>query len=101
MKTVTPSMPHSWAAKNWPPSVFPNDASKAGYLLKAHKDELLAVGALSRVGKDLIVYGEGWGRFLAKGTQKVANYMGTAAAARSARKRARCGPSDDLDRKAA
>jgi len=42
--------------------------------VRAYRDELLAVGALTRVGRQLVVLGEGYGRFLARQTQRVPGY---------------------------
>lgn len=58
------TVPHSWPASNWPPSVYPGTSSKARYVLRAHRSELLQSGALARVGRELVVIGPKYSRWL-------------------------------------
>jgi hypothetical protein len=44
-------------------------------MVRAHKDELLAVGALTRVGRELVILGEGYARFLARQMETVPGFM--------------------------
>jgi hypothetical protein len=75
MSKVRPaSLPHSWSINDWPVGVHPNRSSTARYLVRAHKDELLAVGALTRVGRELVILGEGYARFLARQMQTVPGF---------------------------
>jgi hypothetical protein len=67
-------MPHSWTIDGWPSNVYPCTPSRARYIVRAHRDELIAARALSRVGRDLVVLGEGYGRWLAKRTAKVEGF---------------------------
>lgn len=86
-KRVAPAatMPQSWAAKNWPDWVFPGrNPHRVRKLLKTHRAALLAHGALARVGRDLIVFGAGYGAWLAAHTSNVAGYQCPANAARKA-----------------
>jgi hypothetical protein len=68
------NIPHSWSIDNWPPSVFPSTVSKGRYLIRVHRDELLIAGALSRVGRDLIVIGERYARWLEKKAARVPGF---------------------------
>ncbi len=68
------TMPHSWLVKDWPAHVVPGSTSRAKHTIRKHRAELLAVGALGRVGRDLMIFGEGYARFLARQTQRVENY---------------------------
>jgi len=58
-------LPHSWEITSWPPSVWPNDTGRARWLVRAYRDQLLRHKALTRVGKRIVILGDGWSRFLA------------------------------------
>jgi hypothetical protein len=49
-----PTLPHSWPISDWPADVYPNDPKKARYTVRAHKDDLHRMGALVRVGRELV-----------------------------------------------
>jgi hypothetical protein len=55
MKAAT--LPHSWPVSDWPPDVYPNKSGPGNYLVKRHREELTACGALSRIGRDLAPFG--------------------------------------------
>jgi hypothetical protein len=67
-------MPQSWRLRDWPPEVVPNSTSAAKHLIRTHREELRKHGALSRVGRDIIVIGEGYAAFLASKMKRVDNY---------------------------
>jgi hypothetical protein len=58
------SAPHSWDLEHWPQAVYPHSESRARWLIRAHRDELLAAGALVRVGRELVVIGDRYARWL-------------------------------------
>jgi hypothetical protein len=60
------STTESWDLEHWPESVYPHTESRARYLLRAYKLELLDAGVLARVGRDLVVMGEPYRRWLQK-----------------------------------
>jgi hypothetical protein len=68
-------LPHSWRLCAWPPDVVPNSTSAAKHLIRTHREELRRFGALSRVGRDIIVIGEGYAAFLASKMSRVDNYL--------------------------
>ena len=68
------ALPHSWPINDWPQHVYPNRSSSGKYVVRRHRDELLALGALSRVGRELVVFGEGYGRFLARRTGEASTF---------------------------
>ena len=68
-------LPHSWRIVDWPRGVSPGGAAAGKYVVRANRDELLALGALSRVGRDLTVLGEGYARFLARKIDRVPGYV--------------------------
>jgi hypothetical protein len=75
VKTVrATSLPHSWRLAEWPPFIFPNKQNAAKHLLRTHRSELLACGALIRIGRDLVVLGEGYAQFLARKAKRVEGY---------------------------
>ena len=57
-------VPHSWTISTWPETVAPGNESRARYLFRMHKRELIACGALTRVGRQIIFLGHGYARFL-------------------------------------
>ncbi len=66
--------PHSWSLKDWPPDYYPNDTSKARYLVRAYRDELTAAGALVRVGRELVIIGAPYVRWMQKKGASVHGY---------------------------
>jgi hypothetical protein len=66
--------PHSWSLKNWPPGCYPNTPGKARYILRAYRDELTAAGALVRVGRELVVIGNPYVRWMQKKGAAVHGY---------------------------
>ncbi len=73
-KTAAERVPHSWGIEDWPASVYPNKPSRARYIVRSHRDELVAAGALTRVGRDLVVMGAGYSAWLAKQAGRVARF---------------------------
>jgi hypothetical protein len=69
-----PDVPHSWDRKSWPKEVWPGDQKRAGWVLRAYRNELIAEGALTRAGKTLIVLGRGYSKWLAKRAAHVADF---------------------------
>lgn len=56
--------PHSWDIEHWPEGVYPHGESRARYMLRAYRDELMTAGALARVGRELVVIGDRYTRWL-------------------------------------
>jgi len=73
--TKSEPLPHSWPVADWPPHVFPNRANDARYMVRANHDALVECGALTRIGRVLVVLGAGYAVFLAKQASKVAGYV--------------------------
>ena len=65
-RPTSEKIPHSWACEDWPSSVYPGKPSRGRYIVRAHRDELVAAGALTRIGRDLVVIGSGYSAWLAK-----------------------------------
>jgi len=71
---ATSSRPHSWPVNDWPAEIYPNDPVKARYLVRAHRDELVAAGALSRVGRELVAIGSRYMKWLEGKTENVPGF---------------------------
>lgn len=68
------TIPHSWAIEDWPDTVFPNSATRGRYLVRVHRADLLNAGALVRVGRELVIIGQPYDRWLRSKAENVANY---------------------------
>lgn len=73
-RTSAEAAPHSWDLENWPESVYPHRTSRARYMLRAHRDSLVAAGALSRVGREIIVLGAPYTKWLQARASDVSGY---------------------------
>lgn len=67
-------VPHSWSVNDWPEHVYPNTAHRARYLVRAHRDELMRAGALARVGRQLVIIGAPFSRWLQRQAAAVPGY---------------------------
>jgi hypothetical protein len=67
-------IPHSWSVEDWPTTVYPHRPSRGRYIVRAHRDELTTCGALTRIGRDLVVLGAGYAAWLQKQSSRVANF---------------------------
>lgn len=68
---VHPILPHSWAIEKWPESVFPHTTDRGRYVVRMHRRELEAAGALTRVGRQLVILGAEYSRWLQSRKPKV------------------------------
>jgi hypothetical protein len=66
--------PQSWDLEHWPAHVYPHERGRARYLIRAHKIELIAAGALARVGREFVILGQQYTRWLQKQTTRAAAY---------------------------
>jgi hypothetical protein len=90
-KASAEKIPHSWAIDHWPVHVYPHSASRARYIVRANKTALVAAGALSRVGRDLVVLGAGYSAWLAKQGGRVESFEVESLSRYQAAKRERAG----------
>lgn len=70
--------PHSWDLEHWPPTVYPHSEGRARWILRAHRNELMAAGALVRVGRELVVLGDRFTRWLQMQAANVPGYESNA-----------------------
>jgi hypothetical protein len=68
------AVPHSWPVSNWPPSVYPNDARKAHYFVRVHAAALLEARAIVRIGRERVVIGEPFVKWLTKQGRRMPGY---------------------------
>jgi hypothetical protein len=73
-RTEKTPIPHSWPVSDWPAHVYPNDAGRGRYLTRANRDDLVAAGALARVGRELVVIGDRYARWLQKRSADVPGF---------------------------
>jgi hypothetical protein len=69
--------PHSWPVSEWTERaghVYPHTTEKGNYLARTHQNELLACSALVRVGRDRVIIGAAYAKWLASQGSKVAGY---------------------------
>lgn len=81
-KLVSSTTPHSWSIADWPPGVYPNDPKRGRYLVREHKADLLASGVLARVGRELVIMGARYSRWLERQASRVPDFECAANAAR-------------------
>jgi hypothetical protein len=67
-------IPHSWGVDTWPDNVYPGNPSRARYIIRMHSDELVTSGALTRIGRDLVILGAGYAAWLQKQSPRVHSY---------------------------
>jgi hypothetical protein len=66
--------PHSWDLEHWPVYVWPHTRSRARYVIRMFKRELIAAGALYRVGRQFVLLGAGYTRWLRLHGSQAARY---------------------------
>jgi hypothetical protein len=74
VKQVTVVVPHSWRLRDWPADVAPGNYIRGRRICRAYRSELVTEGALSRLGRELVVLGAGYSRWLAKQADKVSDF---------------------------
>jgi hypothetical protein len=78
-------LPHSWLVSEWPAEVTPGRPSAGKNLVRTHRSELIACGALVRIGRNLTILGTGYAEFLARKAKRVEGVEGLAGAAQASR----------------
>jgi hypothetical protein len=77
--------PHSWSVETWPKTVYPHTPERARYFLRVHRQELFAAGALVRPGREIVVLGVRFCKWLESKVPNVAEFDRGAARTRDAR----------------
>ena len=81
------SLKHSWSVTDWPADIWPHRAGKARYVLRVHRDQLMQHGALARIGRELVVIGSRYEKWLQRQAANVPGYETNAAKAQRAAER--------------
>lgn len=71
--TISPP-PHSFTYATWPEGVYPGNGARAKHIVRANRDALVAEGALTRIGREVVVFGGPYCRWLAKQSHRVAEF---------------------------
>ena len=72
-----PNVPHSWELGRWETNaadVWPHDQKRAAWVVRAYRSELVEHGALTRIGKTLVILGAGYTRWLEQRSHHVAEF---------------------------
>jgi hypothetical protein len=67
-------VPATWRIAQWPADVYPCTPTQGKRLCLAHRDELIKALALARIGRELVVIGSSYMRWLASKADRVAGY---------------------------
>jgi hypothetical protein len=67
--------PHSWDIEHWPTHVYPHSEGRARWLIRAHKDELILAGAITRVGREFVLFGNEYSKWLQSKKPKVLDFV--------------------------
>lgn len=73
-KLINEKVPHSWAIEDWPAGVYPGRVSRGRYIIRSHRDELVAAGALTRIGRELVVMGAAYEQWMQRQSGRVAGF---------------------------
>jgi hypothetical protein len=71
------SVPHSWELDSWEtiaPDVWPHTSTRAKWISKCYRKELIEAGALTRVGKTLVFLGAAYTRWLERRARHVVEF---------------------------
>lgn len=71
---ATPA-PHSWDLEHWPSHVYPHTEGRARWLLRVHRDDLVRSGVLTRIGRELVVLGDAYTRWLQGKSMDVVDFQ--------------------------
>jgi hypothetical protein len=64
----------SWAVKQWPANVFPGSASRGRRVVREHRNQLVQAGAVVRVGRELVVIGARYQKWLERQATNVPGF---------------------------
>lgn len=72
--SIRTTVPHSWGIDSWPPDVWPHTPERGRYLVRSNKSDLMHAGALARVGRELVILGDRYRRWLERRARDVPGY---------------------------
>jgi hypothetical protein len=82
-KQISQPVPHSWDFEHWPLHVWPHSERRAKYIFKSNRSALIEAGALTRVGRDLVVLGAPYATWLVSQINRVKECPGAGAVAQA------------------
>jgi len=85
--------PRSWDFDTWPETVWPNDPERARWVVRSNRRDLIAEGAITRIGKRVVILGRGYSNWLSRGADRVNQFDSNLP---HLRRRASEGESEDL-----
>lgn len=59
---LTIRIPHDWTIKTWPADIYPYSGDRARKLVRLYQPALLAAGALTRIGREIVALGAGYSK---------------------------------------
>lgn len=72
-EAITP-LPHDWTIDTWPAGLFPYNGASARHLIYVNQPQLLAAGALVRIGHKIVILAAGYLKWLASNASRVPEY---------------------------
>jgi hypothetical protein len=71
---IVNAVPSTWTIAQWPADVYPGSPTKGKRLCLAHRDELVKSLALTRIGRELVVMGSAYMRWMTSKGDRVFGY---------------------------
>ena len=74
MAKQTASISASWGFNDWPADVWPGNGARAQRLVRQHSDSLLKEGAISRIGREIVIFSVQYDRWMRKQAHRVRDF---------------------------
>jgi hypothetical protein len=68
------AIPHDWCFSNWPIDIYPYDGNRGRHVVTENQAALLKAGALSRIGRSIIIFGGPYVRWLQSNADRVVDF---------------------------
>jgi hypothetical protein len=69
------NVPRSWELNTWPPEIWPHNRKRASWIGRAYRKELIAAGAVTRVGQILVFIGAKYESWLERRAHHVVEFQ--------------------------
>jgi hypothetical protein len=73
--TAVASAPRSWELSTWPAEIWPHNPKRAQWIGRAYRKELLAAGAMTRIGMKLVFIGAKYESWLERRANHVVEFQ--------------------------
>jgi hypothetical protein len=67
--------PRSWELSTWPAEIWPHNAKRGQWIGRAYRKELLAAGAMTRIGMKLVFIGAKYETWLERRANHVVEFQ--------------------------